>query len=115
MRGAIRGLAEKVSERCSAIQVGPVLRNPHFFSSGPLELMRSLVYRSARKVPEVQPDALEEFKKYGVAPALAQAFPDGVEWSTPEDMVAVIRAQNYAPAKTRLYLKTLEDMGLLDG
>lgn len=67
-------------------QVGPLLRNPHFYKTGPLELLRSLIYRSARAVPDVQAEKLPDFIEYGVRPALAAAFPEGVPFAVPQDM-----------------------------
>lgn len=98
-----------------AYQVGPLLRNPRFYNSGALELKRSLVYRSARKVPDPKPEALEEFIEFGVKPALAKAFPDGIDWDTPLDIVETIKACHFDKKKERAYLDAVAKMGLVDG
>lgn len=83
VRGVVVGFAETCHKAARLYQVGPVLRNPHFFKTGPLELLRSLIYRSARQVPEVQKELLDDFIKHGVEQALAACFPCGVEFSVP--------------------------------
>lgn len=114
-RGVVRGLAQGLARSVRAVQVGPLLRNPRYYASGTLELLRSLIYRSARHVPEPDREALTRFIEHGVKPALAQAFPNGVDYSVPLDIRQVILDQNYPASKTRAYLRALDGMGLVDG
>lgn len=77
------------------------------------ELKRSFIYRSARRPPPLQDEALEAFKRV-LPEAMAYAFPEGIDVSTPLDMVKVIKDCHYDARKEKSYLDAIADMGLIE-